>query len=306
MSNIMPFDLNAVPSQQGKIAIVTGANIGLGYETVRGLLKKDMTVVMACRSLARGEAAKTALLQEIPQADIHVMLLDLSKLVSVRAFASAYLAAFEQLDLLINNAGIMVPPYVCTEDGFESQMAANYFGHFLLTSLLLPLMETTGQARIVSLSSIAHRDGFIQFDDINFEQKYSRMQAYRQSKLACLMFGLALNKQLCARESTVMSVIAHPGVSITNLVKNFPTLVRTYLMPLVKHAITHSPEAGALPTLYAALGADIKGGDFTGPTGFFEMKGPAGKVAGKPHAYHEEKGVRLWKISEQLVGQSFF
>lgn len=194
----MAFDLENIPSQQGKVAIVTGANTGLGYETVSYLAQKHFKVIMACRDLEKAAQAKAKIKMTVPVADLEILQIDLSDLSSVRGFAQIFRQNYNSLDLLINNAGIMWPPYALTVDGFESQMGANYFGHFLLTALLLDLMPNTSESRVVSLSSNAHRlgAGKINFDDLQSKQNYSKTGAYAQSKLACLMFGNELQRRL--------------------------------------------------------------------------------------------------------------
>ena len=194
--NQSSWNLTNVSSQVGKVAIVTGANSGLGYETALALAAKDMKVILACRNLVKAEDAKEKIQQEQPNASIECRQIDLSSLNSVRDFSADFLKDYQQLDLLINNAGIMIPPFSLTEDGFESQMAANYFGHFLLTEGLLESLMKTPDSRIVSLSSIAHKRGKIQFDDLQFEQDYDAMKAYAQSKLACLIFAIELQRKL--------------------------------------------------------------------------------------------------------------
>jgi NAD(P)-dependent dehydrogenase (short-subunit alcohol dehydrogenase family) len=299
------FNIKDVVNQKGRIAIVTGANVGLGFETTRALADKDMTVVMACRNEQKANAARTDILKEFPNADIHILTLDLSDLASVRKFAQSFLEQFNHLDLLINNAGVMVPPYEKTVDGFELQMGANYFGHFLLTSLLLPLLEKSEQPRIVNLSSIAHRSGRIHFSDMHFEKRYSRIKAYGQSKLAMLMFAYELDRKLKANGYKTISVAAHPGVSNTNLSRYIPKLLMTVLSPVLKR-MTQSPLDGAQPQLYAALGADIVGGDYTGPDGPREMAGKPVKVDSMPHAKNEAVARKLWDESVMLTGAQWF
>ena len=300
----MSFNLAAAPSQQGKIAIVTGANIGLGYETVIGLAKKGAKVIMACRNIQKAETARKEILEKVPGAGLEILQLDLGDLSSVRAFAKAYTDKYDSLDLLINNAGIMIPPFSKTKDGFESQMGVNYFGHFLLTSLLFPLLNKTPESRVVTLSSIAHRNGKIQFDNLHAEQKYSKMGAYGQSKLACLMFAYELQRRIDASGSKVLSLAAHPCVSNTNLGQHMSKWLVAIAMPIFSFFI-HSPENAALPTLYAALGTDVNGGEYFGPTGYNEMKGKPGKVQSKPHAHDKEVAKKLWAVSEELTGEKF-
>lgn len=297
------FDLNKIPSQKGRIAIVTGANIGLGYETTIGLAKKDIQVIMACRNLEKAEKAKSEILIKVPDAQLFIMELDLMSLNSVRAFAKAFQEKHDQLDLLINNAGIMVPPFSLTADGFESQMGVNYFSHFLLTGLLLPLLEKTKNSRIVSLSSIAHKNAKIDFENLNSEKRYSKMEAYGQSKLACLIFSYELQRRLEKAGITILSVAAHPGVSNTNLGQHLPAWTKI-IEPLFIPIFTHKPENAALPSLYAALG-DVKGGDFYGPTGFNEMKGKPGVVNSNAISHDKEIAKKLWTVSERLTHINF-
>lgn len=298
------FNIHTVPSQKGRITIVTGANSGLGYETALELVKKDMKVILACRNLAKAEIAKQAICQEVPQADIEIMGVDLSKLASVRFFASAFVEKYPQLDLLINNAGIMTPPFSLSEDGFESQMAANYFGHFLLTNLLLKTILKTPRSRIITLSSIAHKQGKIHFEDLQSQKKYSPMAAYSQSKLACLMFSYELQRRLTQMGSHTLSVAAHPGISDTSLIKNtpIPDWIFDLFKPIMTRTFLQSAKAGAEPTLYAALGDDVKGGDYFGPDGFYEMRGSAKKVDSTALSKDKEVAKRLWEVSEKLCG----
>ena len=294
------FDLEKIPSQKGRIAVVTGANIGLGYETALELARKEMTVILACRNIDKANAAKQDILKEVPKADLDIIQIDLSSLNSVRNFAKNYLEKHAQLDLLINNAGVMVPPFSLTEDGFELQMGANYFGHFLLTGLLLETILATPNSRIVSLSSIAHRSGKINFEDLQSQKKYSAIQAYSQSKLACLMYGYELQRRLdsSGHQSTI-STIAHPGASETNLGQHLPKWIMS-VFSLFMPLFSHSAKAGAQPSLWAALGT-ATGGDYFGPTKFREMKGKAGKVDSTPLSKDKAIAKKLWEISEKLT-----
>jgi len=298
------FNLDKIPSQKGRIAIVTGANIGLGFETALGLAKKEMTVILACRNIDKAKAAKQNILKRVPKANLEIIQIDLSKLDSVRNFVKNYLEKHQQLDLLINNAGVMAPPFSLTEDGLELQMAANHFGHFLLTGLLLKTILASPNSRIVSLSSIAHRSGKINFDDLQSKKKYSAIKAYSQSKLACLMYGYELQRRLDATGHTsTISTIAHPGASNTNLAQHLPKWAMVlfgFLAPL----FSHSAEAGAQPTLWAAIGK-ADGGDYFGPTKFREMKGKAGKVGSTPLSKDKEIAKKLWEISEKLTGITY-
>ncbi|AZQ63070.1 SDR family NAD(P)-dependent oxidoreductase [Flammeovirga pectinis] len=299
------FNFNTIPSQKGRIAIITGANIGLGYETTKFFVKKDIKVVMACRNIEKAEKAKQEIVKTVPGAEIIVMKLDLNSLQSVRNFASAYKEQFDRLDLLINNAGIMVPPFAKTEDGFESQMGVNYFSHFELTGLLLPLLEKTEGARIVSLSSMAHKNGKIDLNNLNAENGYSKFGAYSQSKLACLMFAYELKRRLEKSGSHVISVAAHPGGATTNLGQHVPKFLYTIVETLFG-GFFNTPEMGALPTVYAALGEDIKSGDYTGPDGFNEIKGhKPKKVSSTKYSHRTDISKLLWDASERLTGFTY-
>lgn len=296
----MSFNINNIPSQAGRIAIVTGANAGLGFETAKVLASKSMKVILACRNIAKAEKAKNDILKAHPSADLDILQIDLSSLQSVRKFLKAYKAKYSQLDLLINNAGVMMPPYSKTEDGFELQMGANYFGHFLLTGLLLETIVKTPNSRIVSLSSLAHIKGRIQFDDLHWEKQYERMPAYRQSKVACLIFAFELQRRLEQAGYETISVAAHPGVTATELGRHFPELLYKILTPVV-NAFTHKPKDGALPTLMAALDQDVKGGDYYGPLGFRNMSGAPGKAKFTSYSNDAQIGKQLWQISESLT-----
>jgi len=298
------FDLIKTNSLKGKIAIVTGANSGIGYETTLALAKKEALVVMACRNISKAKLAKEKLIQEWPQANLEIIQLDLNSLASVRKFAQVFSTQFKKLDLLINNAGLMIPPLMHTEDGFESQFGVNYLGHFLLTGLLLPILEKTSGARIVSLSSIAHKRATIDFENLNSEKSYSKMKAYGQSKLACLMFAYELDRRLKKSGSQVKSIAAHPGVSDTELGRYVPQFWYKLLVPLFKF-MTHAPKYAAMPSLFAALHPDLKGGEYIGPTGYNEMKGKPGVVDSEPQAKDQEVAKKLWEVSEKLTGFQF-
>ena len=300
----MSFNLENIPYQKGKIAIVTGANSGLGKEITIGLAKKEIKVIMACRNQSKAESAKAEILAKVNSADIEIILLNLNSLKSVRNFSATFLAKYDRLDLLIENAGIMIPPLSKTEDGFESQMAVNYFSHFLLTKLLYPILNKTEGARIATTSSLAHERGRIDFDNLNAEKSYSKIGAYGQSKLACLLFAYELKRRIEKAGSNVIAVSSHPGVSKTNLFTNIPKVAQFLMAPLLP-IFTHPPKYAALPTLYAALGPDVKSGDYFGPTGFNGLRGKPGKVKSKPHSYDEKTAAELWDISEKLIGEKF-
>jgi NAD(P)-dependent dehydrogenase (short-subunit alcohol dehydrogenase family) len=300
----MSFSLDKVSSQKGRIAVVTGANTGLGFETALGLASKECKVVMACRNADKAEQAMADIHAEVPNADLEFIKLDLNSLKSVREFAKAYSEKHDKLDLLINNAGLMIPPLMRTEEGFESQFGVNHLGHFLLTNLLFPVIKKTDKARVVSLSSLAHKSGRIQFDDPNWENSYSRSDAYNQSKVACLMFAYELQRKLNDAGSNVISVAAHPGVSDTELGRYIPKVLYFLFKPLTPF-VTHPPKEAAKPTLMAALDKNVVGGDYYGPTGFNEMKGTAGKAPSTGYSKKRDEAKKLWELSEGLTGEKF-
>jgi len=307
-SQFMPsdsaFDLSTIPPQTGRIAIVTGANTGLGYETALGLATTGAKVILACRNRDKAKQAQAQILRQVPNAQLELIPLDLSLLASVREFAQQYRDRHSRLDLLINNAGIMFPPYSVTEDGFESQFAVNYLSHFLLTSLLLDLMPDSPDSRIISLSSNAHKFGNINFNDLQSEQTYSAVSAYGQSKLACLLFANELNRRLHQSDRQIRSLCAHPGVSNTELPRYIPKAIQLLLRLTPLPYMAHSPDKAAQPTLYAALQRDIAGGEYVGPQGVLEMSGPPGKAPQSDTAQDEAIAQRLWQVSERLVGLS--
>lgn len=292
--------MDGVPEQQSRVAIVTGANSGIGYQTTIALVKIKFEVVMACRNMEKAEDAKNKILQLFPDAKIYPMMLDLSSIADVKAFAGKFRSHFGKLDLLINNAGIMMPPYKLSQDGFESQLATNYVGHFALTGLLLSLLTDTTGSRIVNLSSLAFKWSAINFDDLHFRKGYSKRKAYGQSKRACLIFAFELQRRLALANAQSISVAAHPGLSKTNLDQYFPGLIR----PLGS-LFLQSAQMGALPVLYAALSNDINGGEFIGPDGFKQMRGYPTIVHADEYSHNKGVGNRLWEESQKMTGVYF-
>lgn len=280
-----------------KMAVVTGANIGLGFETALHLARKGMTIILACRNIYKAEGARQSILIMYPKATVHVMRLDTSRMESVKAFAAEFSKRFQKLDLLVNNAGIMMSPYHITEDGFENQLATNYLGHFALTGLLLPHLLKTPASRVVTVSSLAHAWSDIQLDDLHFEKGYDKRKAYGQSKLACLIFAYELDRRLKEYEQQTVSVAAHPGASHTNLAQHLPKLFR-WLSPI----IGQSAEAGAQPTLYAGLSPYIKGGEYIGPDGFKEWRGNPVVVSSSQASRNQKVADALWQRSEEMTG----
>jgi len=290
------WNIDKLPSQQGKVAIVTGANSGIGYQTTIGLVKKNFEVIMACRNMQKAEEVKAKILLKHPRANIKLMMLDLSNLADVRKFADDFKIHYNKLDLLLNNAGIMMSPYKVTQDGFENQLATNYIGHFALTGLLLPLLISTPKSRIVNLSSLSFKWAKINFDDLHGLKGYSKRTAYGQSKRACLIFAFELNKRLAFANYSTISVAAHPGLAKTNLDQYFPSLIRPLGSLFLQPA-----EIGALPVLYAALSDDIKGGEFIGPDGFQQLRGYPTLVEADEYTNDEEVAKNLWQVSEEMT-----
>ena len=288
-----------IPDQNGRITIVTGANIGLGFEAAKALADKNATVIMACRNQQKGDEAAKAISYENSDAKLDVMKLDLSNLKSVKEFSDNFTQKYDRLDLLINNAGVMMVPYSKTEDGFELQFGVNHLGHFALTGFLMPVILKTPGARIVNVSSMAHKYGKINFDDLNFESKYDKMASYGQSKIANLYFTHELQRRLELAGSATISVAAHPGYTATNLQQHSKFF--NFLNPF----IAQKPHMGALPTLRVAVDLEVKGGEYYGPGGFQEMRGYPVKVESNELSHNKSIAERLWKVSEELTGVEF-
>lgn len=285
-----------IPDQTGRVAIVTGANSGIGWETARALAQKGATVIMACRSIQKANPAADQIKNRNPVGKVVVMLLDLGDLTSVRAFATAFLADNDRLDLLINNAGVMFTPYGKTVQGFEQQFGINHLGHFALTGLLLDRLNETLGARIVTVSSNTHRFGSMDFDNLNWEQGYDPQRAYGRSKLANLLFTYELQRRLTAAGKNTLAVAAHPGWTATNL-----TRYASNNMRFMDRIFGQRPAMGALPTLYAATAPDVRGGEYFGPGGFQEMRGYPKKAESNELSHDEEIARRLWEVSEDLT-----
>jgi NAD(P)-dependent dehydrogenase (short-subunit alcohol dehydrogenase family) len=294
-----------IPDQGGRTAVVTGANSGLGLVAARELARAGAEVVLACRNMEKGEAAVESIREAIPAASVGIEELDLSSLASVRVFAERFAAAHESLDLLINNAGVMAPPRRQTADGFELQLGTNHLGHFALTGLLLGKLEGREDARVVTVSSAAHKVGRIAFDDLQRQRHYFRWSAYGQSKLANLLFARELDRRLRAAGSTVSSIAAHPGYSATNLQSAAPPALDRIVMVVANRLFAHSAEMGALPQLYAATRPNLDGGLFIGPDGPNEQRGYPKVVSPSKAGRNEATADRLWAVSEELTGVSY-
>ncbi|MGW4058143.1 SDR family NAD(P)-dependent oxidoreductase [Amycolatopsis sp. NPDC004747] len=290
-----------VPSQRGRVAVITGANTGLGFDTAKVLAERGATVVLAVRDVEKGKQAAARLGAD---ADVTVQQLDLASLESVRAAAADLHATLPKIDLLINNAGVMYPPRQTTRDGFELQFGTNHLGHFALTGLLLDLLLPVEGSRVVTVASIAHRvRAKIRFDDLQWENSYDRVAAYGQAKLANLMFAYELQRRL-APHGTTTSIAAHPGVARTELMRNSPAVLRA-VFPVVAPLFTQSSERGALPVLRAATDPAALGGQYYGPAGLGGYRGRPEVVASSPQSYDASVQRRLWAVSEELTEVKF-
>ena len=300
MKNNTKWTIENIPDQKGKIAVVTGSSSGIGYEAARVLANKNATVIIAVRNLEKGEIAKAKIVGQNKNADVELMKIDLSDLSSVKAFVDEFNNKYDKLDLLINNAGVMIPPYSKTKDGFELQMGTNHLGHFALTLQLLDLISKTPNSRIVNVSSGAHKFGNINFDDLNWEKrKYKPMRSYGDSKIANLYFTKELAKRMNQSDKKVLITSAHPGWTATELQRHsglFAFLNQFFAMPI---------EQGALPTLRAATDENAQNGDYFGPDGFQEWRGYPVKVEPNKLAKDEGIAVKLWDVSEELTEVKF-
>ncbi|ABI78318.1 oxidoreductase, short chain dehydrogenase/reductase family [Hyphomonas neptunium ATCC 15444] len=292
-----------IPDQRGRFAVITGTG-GLGFEGAVALARSGASVVLAGRNAHKGADAVAAIRQAAPASDIRYERLDLACLASVADFAARLRGQMDRLDLLINNAAVMNPPARQeTEDGFELQLGTNYLGHFALTGHLLPLLRKGANARVISVSSIAARNGLINLEDLQAEQSYRPGSAYAQSKLACLMFALELHRRSQLGGWGVASIAAHPGVSRTELLHNAPgrgspaSLARSLLWFLFQPA-----DQGALPTLFAATWPEAKSGAYYGPHGLSETRGFPAAAQIPPQALDAALSARLWEVSENLTG----
>lgn len=289
-----------IPDQTGRVAVITGANTGLGFETAAALAERGAQVVLAVRNLEKGKDAESLIRRRSPGADVTLQELDLTSLDSIRAAAAQLRADHDRIDLLINNAGVMYPPKSTTQDGFEMQFGTNHLGHFALTGLLLDRLLPVAGSRIVTVSSIGHRfRADIHFDDLNWERRYNRVEAYGQSKLANLMFTYELQRRL-APHATTIATAAHPGGSNTELMRHLPGWAAA-AYPLIK-PLFQGADMGALPTLRAATDPQALGGQYYGPRGFAEQRGYPKLVKSSRKSHDVGAQQRLWSVSEELTG----
>ena len=301
--------VNDIPDLRGRVALVTGANSGLGLETTRALATHGAHVIMATRNLDKGRRAEAEIKQTVPGASIELVSLDLASLASVRELAASVSQTYDRLDLLFNNAGIMAIPQQETQDGFEMQLGTNHLGHFALTGLLLSKLVATPGSRVVTTTSIARAAGRIHFDDLQGQRSYSRWGAYGQSKRANILFAFELQTRFTAAGVSTISVAAHPGGSNTNLQGTSTTLsnsrIERFFFATFAQLMSQSALMGALPQLYAGTDSHISGGELVGPGGFATLRGypKVDRNAGKE--YDRSTAARLWEVSEELTGVKY-
>jgi NAD(P)-dependent dehydrogenase (short-subunit alcohol dehydrogenase family) len=302
----MPWTSKDIPDLRAKTIVVTGGNSGIGYEAALQLAGKGADVVLACRDTGKAEEAAAAIRRAHSEAQVESMQLDLASLASVREFAERYMQSRDRLDVLCNNAGVMAIPQRKTAEGFEMQIGTNHLGHFALTGLLLERLLGTAGARIVTVSSTAHRGGRMDFDDLHRERRYQRWLVYGQSKLANLLFAYELQRRLREKNFGMLSVACHPGYAATNLqlagARMEKSSLKERFWKAVNAAFAQSAEMGALPTLYAATEPGVKSGDYIGPGGFAESRGYPKKVESSARSRDPKAAARLWALSEEMTG----
>jgi NAD(P)-dependent dehydrogenase (short-subunit alcohol dehydrogenase family) len=301
--------IDEAPDLSGRVALVTGANSGLGFETTRGLASKGAHVVLACRDVDKGNSAMARIRAEFPKASLEVMGLDLADLTAVRSFADAFSQRYPSLHILGNNAGVMALPYRQTADGFEMQFGTNHLGHFALTGLLMEQIRNTAAARIVTVSSGAHRFGKINLDRLQGENPYRKWAAYARSKLANVLFAYDLQRRLDVYDVDAVSVAADPGYAATNLQYAGPRMegsaLWTRIMMVANRLLAQSAEMGAQPILYAATSPAVQGGDYVGPGGLLGLRGYPQKVRSGRASYDRETAAKLWAASEEFTGVKY-
>lgn len=302
MSNNWTID--NIPDLKGKVIVVTGGNSGLGFESVKAFAEKGADVILASRSLEKGNLARTEIINEFPDSIIDVMQLDLGDLESVRNFADKFTKKYKKLDILLNNAGIMMTPYFKTKDGFEGQLGTNHLGHFALTGLLLGIILKTPGSRIVNVSSAAHKRGVMDFNNLQFEngKGYSPLKAYGRSKLSNLLFTYELQRRLESSNHSAIALAAHPGVATTNLARYLEgKFMYKMLYPVFKN-LSQDQAMGALPQIRAAADPLLSGGEYYGPDGKREIKGYPVIVESNEASHKLNDAKTLWEVSEKLTG----
>jgi NAD(P)-dependent dehydrogenase (short-subunit alcohol dehydrogenase family) len=305
----MRFTAQDIPRLDDKIVLITGANSGLGLESAKALAARGARVLVAARSADKCEHAMREIRKDDAAARLEPLLLDLADLASVRAAAAEVMARYARLDVLMNNAGVMAVPYARTKDGFELQFGTNHLGHFALTGLLFELLRKTAGARVVNVSSSAHKMGKLRFDDPHWERSYGKWSAYGMSKIANLLFTYELARRCTAQGIAIKSVAAHPGYAATNLQYRGPQLAQSAfgerLFRWINPLLGQPAAMGALPQLYAAVAPDVQSGDYIGPGGFKETRGYPKKVQSIARSHDLQTMQKLWTLSEQLTGVRF-
>ena len=308
MRSMVGWTLSDAPAQVGRVAVVTGANSGIGLATAHHFARLDATVVLACRNVEAAHQARTAILRDVPAARLDVVHLDLSVLASVLAAAADITATHPAVDILINNAGLMRHRREFTADGFEMDFGTNFLGHFALTAHLMPVLRAADRARIVTVGSNVHRAGTIDFDDIAMDREFSTSAAYARSKLAELVFAVELQRRIAAAGASPTSLAAHPGATHTGVMRDQNAFLRwafaTPSLRWLRRTFIMDPPEGALPTLRAATDPGALGGQYFGPAGRFEFAGPPVPVLASRAVYDEDLGVQLWQLAEKLTGVS--
>jgi NAD(P)-dependent dehydrogenase (short-subunit alcohol dehydrogenase family) len=303
-AGVTTWDEADVPGQSGRTVVVTGANSGIGFEAARVLALRGASVVLACRDMGRAQDACARILAGAPGAAVTAVALDLASLASVKAAAQEIGARHARLDLLINNAGVMMAPYATTADGFELQFGTNHLGHFALTGLLLDRLLPVAGSRVVTVASNAHRAGRLGFDDLQSQRRYRRTAAYAQSKLANLLFTYELQRRLAAAGEATSALAAHPGTAMTDLTRYLPQVLQAGY-GMFGRIFAQSPAMGALPTLRAATDPGARGGEYYGPGGWMQSKGYPRLVGSSARSHDEQAQRRLWEESERLTGITF-
>jgi len=293
-----------LPVLEGKTAIITGANSGIGYESAREFARKGAEVIFACRDQAKAEAAIIQIKGEFSDAQLVFLEIDLASIKSIRKFAQEFNSRYNSLDILLNNAGIMLVPYGKTEDGFENTLGINHLGHFVLTGLLMDILTNTPDARIVNVSSNAHYGGEIDFSNFLYEneKEYTPMGAYGRSKLANLLFTYELQRRFDKKDLDIKALAAHPGISATGLADHFFNYRLTWLIRMVMRLLYQSSAMGALPSIRSAVDQEAKGGQYYGPDGKGEKSGYPIVVDSNETSKNLEYAQKLWEISQELTG----
>lgn len=302
---MIPWNTEQIGNLKGKDAIITGGSSGIGLEAAKVLAAKGAAVTLAVRNVVKAKRIIEKFHSDNPDAAMTVMHLDLADLKSIKDFADQYLNNHDHLHILINNAGVMIPPYRKTKDGFETQFGTNHLGHFALTARLLPLLLATPHSRIVITSSLAARKGKIYFDNLDGSKGYERMNFYRQSKLANLLFAIELQHRLGQAGTSTISVACHPGISVSNLLSRGSGKEANGLLKKMMRIVAQPARKGALPTLYAATNSDLTGGEYIGPDGPGNRKGNPVQTNDASKLFKTEMSERLWKVSEDLTGIKF-